>query len=240
VAVRSYRDGDDLRRIHWPATAHRSELMVRQEDHPARRRAVIVLDSRAAGHRGDGARGSFEWAVTAAASIASHLSAHHYTLHLATGERTAEVQTTGAVELEDAMAALAIAELGTSPQFDDVLGWAHSLTSMGGLVIAIATDKDEAVIRRIAALRQPGVTGLLILLDTASFGRPRPSGHLGDTGSGLTRQAERTGPGDQARASAEMASAAGWTTCVVTSGMTVGQAWDVVSAANRHMVGDGR
>ena len=34
VAIRTYRDGDDLRRIHWPATAHRGELMVRQEDRP--------------------------------------------------------------------------------------------------------------------------------------------------------------------------------------------------------------
>ena len=40
VAIREYRDGDDLRRIHWPATAHQGELMVRQEDRPARRRAL--------------------------------------------------------------------------------------------------------------------------------------------------------------------------------------------------------
>ncbi|OLP72781.1 hypothetical protein BJM39_09955 [Salmonella enterica subsp. enterica serovar Javiana] len=40
VSIRSYRDGDDLRRIHWPATAKTGELMVRQEDRPARRRAA--------------------------------------------------------------------------------------------------------------------------------------------------------------------------------------------------------
>lgn len=229
VAVRSYRDGDDLRRIHWPATAHRSELMVRQEDHPARRRAVIVLDSRATGHQGAGARGSFEWAVTAAASIASHLSAHHYTVHLASRERAAEGQSANAVEIDDALASLATAEVGTSPQFDDVLGWAHSLTSMGGLVIAIATDQGDEVLRRTAALRQPGVTGLLILLDTATFARPRPVG-----------QADQSVPTEHALASADLVAATGWTTCVVTSGMTVGQAWDVVSADNRTMVGDGR
>ena len=48
--VREYRDGDDLRRIHWPATARTGELMVRQEDRPAKRRAVVVLDSRSSGH----------------------------------------------------------------------------------------------------------------------------------------------------------------------------------------------
>ena len=54
VSIRAYRDGDDLRRIHWPATAKTGDLMVRQEDRPARRRAVVVLDSRASGHRGTG------------------------------------------------------------------------------------------------------------------------------------------------------------------------------------------
>ena len=48
--------------------------MVRQEDRPARRRAVIVLDPRAGGHRGTGPSGSFEWAVTAAASVVAHLA----------------------------------------------------------------------------------------------------------------------------------------------------------------------
>src|SRR5690606_31919292 len=38
VSIRNYRDGDELRRVHWPATAHRGELMVRQEDRPTRRR----------------------------------------------------------------------------------------------------------------------------------------------------------------------------------------------------------
>ena len=35
VSVREYRDGDDLRRIHWPATARTGDLMVRQEERPA-------------------------------------------------------------------------------------------------------------------------------------------------------------------------------------------------------------
>ena len=223
VAIRSYRDGDDLRRIHWPATAHRSELMVRQEDRPARRRAVIVMDSRAGGHQGSGTLGSFEWAVTAAASIAAHLSGHSYALHLVSRETTAEGEATGTIEMDNALASLAVARLGTDQELEEVLHCAHPLTSAGGLVIAIVTDHDEDVIRRIAALRQPGGTGLLFLLDSRSFARGRPGP-----------------PTDQTLGLASLVAAAGWSTCLVGSGLTVAQAWDTVSARTALMVGVGR
>jgi len=221
AAVRSYRNGDDLRRIHWPTTAHRSELMVRQEDHPARRRAVIVLDSRAAAHQGSGNTGSFEWAVTAAASFAAHLSSHQYTLHLASSETIAEGLAAQALEIDDALASLAIAQLGASQQFDEVLRWAHPLTSTGSMVVAVVTDHDEAVLRKAAALRQPEGTGFMMVLDTASFARaPRPG----------------RSP-VQAKALADMGATAGWSTCVVGSGMTVAAAWQILSARSAAVVG---
>jgi uncharacterized protein (DUF58 family) len=220
VAIRSYRDGDDLRRIHWPATAHRSELMVRQEDRPARRRAVIVLDSRADGHQGSGDEGSFEWAVTAAASIAVHLSRHGYALHLVTGETTADSDAAQTVDLDRALASLAVAQLGSGRQFEDVLHWAHPMTSAGGLVTAIVTAHDEAALHRIAALRQPGGTGLLFLLDSSTYAREQPGP-----------------PTKEALAMAGLVAAAGWSTCVVGSGMTVTQAWETVSAHSAFMIG---
>ena len=223
VGVRTYHDGDDLRRISWPATAHRSELMVRQEDRPARRRAVIVMDSRADGHRGSGALGSFEWAVTAAASVATHLSGHHYALHLVSSETAAQGEATQTIELDNALASLAVAQLAQVEQFEEVLHWAYPLTSAGGLVIAIVTDHDEAVMRRIASLRQPGGIGLLFLLDSTSFARGRPGP-----------------PADQTLALASLVEAAGWSTCIVGSGMTVAAAWDIASASIAVMLGAGR
>jgi hypothetical protein len=223
VSVRSYRDGDDLRRIHWPATAHRFELMVRQEDRPARRRAVIVLDSRVSGHQGSETSGSFEWAVTAAASIAAHLSRHRYALHLVSSETTAGGQATRTVEIDSALAWLAVAQLSAPERFDEVLHSAHPLTSAGGLVIAIVTNRNEAVLARIAALRQPGGIGLLFLLDSASFARGRPGA-----------------PTDQTLALAGLLAAAGWSTCIVGCDMTVAQAWNIVSAPIAVLVGAGR
>lgn len=70
--VREYRDGDDLRRVHWPTTARRGELMVRPDQHPQDHNAVVVVDSRLDGQRGHDEASSLEVLVSAAASVVLH------------------------------------------------------------------------------------------------------------------------------------------------------------------------
>jgi uncharacterized protein (DUF58 family) len=84
VSTREYRYGDDLRLVHWRATARTGELMVRLEERPWRAAASVFIDSRlsahllggtAAGPAGDPAApaDTLEWVVEAAASIGVHL-----------------------------------------------------------------------------------------------------------------------------------------------------------------------
>src|SRR5215472_9800834 len=54
VVPRAYRDGDELRRVHWRSTARYGELMVRREEQRWRNRAVLFLDTRQSGHGGRG------------------------------------------------------------------------------------------------------------------------------------------------------------------------------------------
>ena len=220
VAIRSYRDGDDLRRIHWPATAHRAELMVRQEDRPARRRAVVVLDSRSSGHRGSGASGSFEWAVTAVASVIAHLTAQSYAVHLVSGETVVDGRAGETIDVDTALDSLAVAAPAAPASAEQVLHAAYPLTSAGGLVIAVATDHDEDTLRRIASLRQPGGTGLLLLVEAATFAGPAP-------------------PSSDSRAEslAGLVAAAGWSTVVVRAGTGVGAVWSALTASSRVTVG---
>jgi uncharacterized protein (DUF58 family) len=88
AATREYHQGDDLRKVHWRSTARVGELMVRREEQPWQSRAAVALDTRAAAHRGDGPGSSFEWAVSAAASVAVHLSHDGYSLRLLTDANT--------------------------------------------------------------------------------------------------------------------------------------------------------
>ncbi|MEO7060502.1 MAG: DUF58 domain-containing protein [Lapillicoccus sp.] len=175
-SVREYRDGDDLRRIHWPATARTGELMVRQEDRPARRRAVILLDPRSEGHRGSGAGSSFEWAVSAVASLVTHLAGQGYAVHLVSSESVHDGQAVVSTEPDQALDLLAEARMGTDADFDDLIRAGHQVSASGGLVIAVLADRDEEALRQVASMRQPGGTGLAIVLDTTTFADGRRTG----------------------------------------------------------------
>ncbi|MFL6288449.1 MAG: DUF58 domain-containing protein, partial [Actinomycetes bacterium] len=84
VAVREYRHGDELRRVHWRATAKTDTLMVRREEQPWESRATLFLDNRVVAHRGQGIASSLEAAVSAAASIAVHLSQRGFMVRFVT------------------------------------------------------------------------------------------------------------------------------------------------------------
>lgn len=82
ILVREYVRGDDVRRVHWRSTARHGQLMVRQEEQAWDPSATVLLDSRAAAHRGSGPQGSFEWAVSMVASLTVHLMADGYEITL--------------------------------------------------------------------------------------------------------------------------------------------------------------
>ena len=69
-----------MRRIHWRATAHRGQLMVRQEEEESSPDALVILDRSAArwARPGDDEDRAFETAVSMCASVAVHLVQEGY------------------------------------------------------------------------------------------------------------------------------------------------------------------
>ena len=80
--LREYRIGDDLRRVHWPSTAKRDELMIRQLETPWQSRALVLLDVRRTSYE---SRAAFERAVSGAASSLLHLRRHGFDCDLWAG-----------------------------------------------------------------------------------------------------------------------------------------------------------
>ncbi|HEX5597971.1 MAG TPA: DUF58 domain-containing protein [Micromonosporaceae bacterium] len=167
AATREYRNGDDLRRVHWKSTARTGELMVRREEQPWESRATIVLDTRALAHSGEGPNASFEWAVSAAASIAVHLRQSGYRIRLVTG--------TGI----DVDANEAAAEGLLLEHLADVRPSQHGDVAMlvdrvrrrtdGGLVIALLGALSPGEAELLAGLRINGATCVGFLIDSSTW-----------------------------------------------------------------------
>ena len=220
--VREYRDGDDLRRIHWPATARTGGLMVRQEDRPAKRRAVVLLDTRARGHGGSGRSSSLEWCVTTAASVLAHLVEATYAVHLLTADASSETGAHHDQGVDTGLDTLARIGLGGDDGVRSLLHAAHGLTSQGGLVVYVGGPLPDEDAAGLAALRQPGSTGVALVVDPEAFGQRsgrRGRGHYGPAPDGP--------PG----ATAASLRASGWLTVVVDATTGPGTAWSSVVGA---------
>lgn len=152
VLPREHRPGDDMRRIHWRATARQGELMVRREEQAWHSSMVVLLDDRARAHEGTGSADSFEWAVSAAASIAVH--------YLSQGWRLTALTTSGRV-LIDATQPLGTELDGVLQAFADIRTVDASLSRSLRLDVGAAT----AVVAVLGRLADDDATAL-----------PHPSG----------------------------------------------------------------
>jgi len=167
VATREYRYGDDLRRVHWRSTARTGELMVRREEQPWESKATLVLDSRAAGHRGEGPTASFEWAVSATASITMHLRTAGYKLRLVTGDGT-DIDATEHDTSEALLDHLADTRLSARAELSTLVDRVRRRAD-GGLVIAVLGLLEPREAELLAALRTASSTCVAFLVDATTW-----------------------------------------------------------------------
>jgi len=167
AATREYRHGDDLRRVHWKSTARTGELMVRREEQPWESRATLVLDTRSFAHRGEGPTASFEWAVSAAASVAVHLRHAGYRLRLVT---STGVDVDASDAAGDGLLLDHLAEVRTS-QDGDIATLVDRVRRRadGGLVIALMGALDTGEAELMGALRTNNATCVGFLIDSSTW-----------------------------------------------------------------------
>ncbi|MFI5492030.1 DUF58 domain-containing protein [Actinoplanes sp. NPDC051859] len=167
AATREYRRGDDLRRVHWRSTARTGELMVRREEQPWEARATVVLDTRLYAHQGDGPAASFEWAVSAAASIAVHLRHAGYKLRLVTGTGVDldAIEHGGEGAILDTLADVKLTQHG------DLGGLVELVRRRtdGGLIIGLFGSLTVTEAEVLTGMRSHGATCIGFAIDSSTW-----------------------------------------------------------------------
>ena len=173
AATREYRHGDDLRKVHWRSTARVGELMVRREEQPFQSRATLLLDGRAAAHRGDGPASSFEWSVSAVASIGVALARSGFALSLLrdSGEALAPM----GLPLTEGLLLESLAEVGATRSVH-LDGAVERLRrgGIGGVLIAVLGALDVQDAETLARLRSGSTVCIGVVLDTDSWAPVSP------------------------------------------------------------------
>ncbi|MFO7631541.1 MAG: DUF58 domain-containing protein [Caldilinea sp.] len=138
ASIRDYAPGDSLRLVHWPTTAHRGRLTMKELEQEPSGDVWIVLDLDAAVQRGEGAESTLEYAIMLAASMAAEMASgadrRAVGLLTASGEEVITLAPqAGQAQLWAIMAALAPARLSPTPLHDllqrslSLLGRRHTL-----------------------------------------------------------------------------------------------------------------
>lgn len=212
--VREYRHGDDMRRVHWKSTARRNELMVRVEERPRHGGVTVLVDHRAAAHRGTGTGSSVETAISAAASICLHLHHHGQQVRLVTaGGKVLAGGSDGAGTTyggghDDTVVLDALAALQPSSRRDLVSG---SDPGAGRELVAVLGATSSAGINELNRYRPPAARNLALLVNVAAWN--------GDTAEG-NADVERT---------ATRLRATGWTVATIDGPRhSIGAAWDLL------------
>ena len=173
VTVREYRQGDDLRRVHWRSSARMGELMVRREEQPWQQRATVFLDQRIRAHAGQGLASSLEAAVQAAASVVVHLTDRGYAVRLVTASGEEEVPPWHArggrgSDSLPLLEALAVVQPSDHLRIDTSWMAEHGRGDLVVAVLGAVADTDLAVLRRVHGHASAAVAVVLDVLGWAS------------------------------------------------------------------------
>ncbi|HEU5476316.1 MAG TPA: DUF58 domain-containing protein [Gaiellaceae bacterium] len=181
-SVRDYQQGESLRRVHWPSTARRGALMVKELEDSPRDEVAVLLDGDPAAVAGSPPNSSFDAAVRAAGSIllAQVRRGRRCLLALNTAGRETQAVSAEGPEWQRALELLAAAEPDAGAPAAALLQSAGGPASRSLELVVVTSRVEPALVSRLLerALTRRAVA--LVHVEAASFaGRPhRPEPNL--------------------------------------------------------------
>lgn len=169
-AVREYAPGEPLRAVHWPSTARRGRLMVKELDDAPRDDLAIVLDQDADGVAGPVGRSSFDDGVRAAGALAlAHVLWNRRVVLVGTAPGTDDVRIRAAGhDWELALDALAIVEPVAGARVDRTLRSPSAAITRAREIVVVTGLPDRAV-EPLLELRRGGRSVSLVVLASETY-----------------------------------------------------------------------
>jgi uncharacterized protein (DUF58 family) len=179
-AVRDYAPGEPLRSVHWPTTARRGRLMVKELEDAPHEDVVIVLDQDLDGVAGPPGASSFDAAVRATGALAhAHVTANRRVALIGTDTAfdPVRLRTTGA-DWEAALDALAAVEAVAGARVERALGGSGSSIAHAREIVVVTGLPGRAA-TALQELRRAGRTVSLVAVAAETYAgrvreRPEP------------------------------------------------------------------
>ncbi|MFP5225380.1 MAG: DUF58 domain-containing protein [Actinomycetota bacterium] len=136
-SLRGYQKGDDLRQVHWRASAKHDSLMIRDNEPLSLPRITVILDDRDTAHLNND---TLEWAVSAAASVISGAGSHGFGVRLVTSDGRPGKVRYGRAATDQLIERLAVVSRSGARDLDAGVA-AAATTGRGGAMVAILTPR---------------------------------------------------------------------------------------------------
>ncbi len=173
-SVREYEQGESLRKVHWPTTARRGQLMVKQLEDAPRDEIAILLDADAASVVGE----SFDVQVRAAGSLLDAYVRRGRRAVLAVNSADREVQHvhSAAADWRRALELLAAAEPTGRARLTGLLSEEGSAAARAVELLVVTARLDSDLVDRLVQRSLSRRKVSLVYVDAASFaGKASPS-----------------------------------------------------------------
>lgn len=174
--VRQYEQGDPLRRVHWPATAHHEKLMVREFDREPSGDLWLIVDLDVGVQAGHDAEATQEYAVILAASLAARYArqGERRAIGLLTSGRAPVLlpPLRGEAQVWRILQALAEAEPAPGTSLNTLLKQAGASLGSGRTLVIVTPSQDPAWVAALLPLMARGNAPTILLLDATTFDPP--------------------------------------------------------------------
>ena len=207
AGVREYAPGDSFGRIHWPSSARRDRLIVKEFELDPLSDIWIIIDMYQSDHvagkveQNSDSRASWlddpferiqtnkeytlpesteEYTITVAASLAQYFLRVDRSVGMIAYGQTHEVlqPDRGERQLNRIFETLAVIRAQGNVPIEDVIELESPHFPRGGTLILITPGAREAIVKGVQLLDRKGLRIVSILIDPESFGGSRSAAHL--------------------------------------------------------------